>query len=81
MSSLIRFFLIAAIATASITLSGCGAARPFVKEGNAQSVEVGYYGDAAATLPLARQYCAQFERVPQLAEASLDVAYYDCLRR
>lgn len=64
-----------------VPLAGCNGPRPFIRNGNADSVEIGYYGDVAGTLPLARTHCAQFERVPRLAEAALDLAVYDCLRR
>ena len=62
-------------------LSGCTAPRPTVHSGDANSVEVSYAGDVAATLPVARGHCAQFERVPRLVDASTDIAIYDCVRR
>ena len=69
------------VALAGLALSGCTGPKPFVREGDANSVEIGYSGDIASTLPLARAHCAGFERVPQLVTADVDYAVYDCIRR
>ena len=66
---------------ACATLSGCVEPQPFVRAGNADSVEVVYSGDAASALPAARQHCAQFERVPRLVNAGADIALFDCVGR
>src|SRR3569623_1745387 len=39
----------------------CGGPGPFVREGNADSVEIGFSGDLSNAMPLARKHCAQFE--------------------
>ena len=72
---------------AGATLSACGGASdvfggpgPFVREGNADSVEIGFSGDVSNAMPLARKHCAQFERVPRYAMPSLDGAVFDCVR-
>jgi hypothetical protein len=72
-----------ALGAAGAALSGCTAPRPTVHGGNANSVEVSYAGDIAATLPVARGHCAQFERVPRLVDAAAGtgIAIFDCVRR
>jgi hypothetical protein len=73
--------LILEASIAGTILSGCMNSRVFIREGNANSVEIGYSGsNVADTLPRARQHCAQFERVPQLVDADGEVATYDCRR-
>ena len=57
-----------------------GGPGPFVREGNADSVEIGFSGDLSNAMPLARKHCAQFERVPRYAMPSLDGAVFDCVR-
>ncbi len=48
-------------------------------QGNANGVVINYVGDIAETLPLARQHCAQYERVPVLHETKDDNAVYFCV--
>jgi hypothetical protein len=72
--------LMFAVATAGIALSGCTAPHPAIRSGNVNSVEISYAGDVASALPVARQHCAQFERVPRLVDPGLDVAVFDCVR-
>ena len=69
------------LALGAAVLSGCTAPHPAVLAGDANSVEVSYGGDVASALPLARRHCAQFERVPHLRDAALDIAIFDCVRR
>lgn len=59
--------------------TGCSGPQPFIRDGDAKSVEVAYYGDVATALPLARKHCAQYERVPQLIDRGLDTAIFDCV--
>jgi hypothetical protein len=66
---------------AGATFSGCTEPHPFVRAGNANSVEVVYGGDVANALPAARQHCAQFERIPRLVNAGEDIAVFDCVGR
>jgi len=47
--------------------------------GDINQVRIQYYGDIDATLPLARQYCAQFERVPQRRDSDVDDVTYACI--
>jgi hypothetical protein len=72
-----------ALGAAGAALAGCTAPHPAVHSGDANSVEVSYAGDVASTLPLARQHCAQFERVPRLVDAAAGtgIAIFDCVRR
>jgi len=71
--------------TAGTALSGCTGPQPLVLKGDANSVEITYPGDAASALPLARQHCARYERVPRLVNAgpdlgaSADTALFDCV--
>jgi len=65
---------------ATLGLGACTGPRPFLLQGDANSVEVGYSGDVDSTLPIARRHCARFERVPRLVEAGIDVAYFNCIR-
>ena len=79
MSRSINTSVLLMFATGVAALSGCGEPHPFVRAGNANSVEVGYSGDAASALPAARQHCAQYERVPRLVNAGEDIAIFDCV--
>ena len=73
-------FAIAASA-AGIALSGCSGAHPFVREGDANSVEVTFSGNVANALPVAREHCARYERVPRRVAAEADLAIFDCVTR
>ena len=82
-SSLAAVFL----ALAGAMLSACGASggpfgepAPFVREGSAASVEIGFSGDLSNAMPLARKHCARFDRVPRYAMPTLDGAVFDCIR-
>ncbi|HTW53721.1 MAG TPA: hypothetical protein VME45_17655 [Stellaceae bacterium] len=62
-------------------LGGCSAPhRDTVMQGDANGVTVNYFGDLAETLPLARQFCARYERVPVLHETKNENAYYFCVK-
>jgi hypothetical protein len=49
-------------------------------QGNADWVIISYVGDVADTERLARQHCAQYERVPVLRQAKDESAVYACVR-
>jgi hypothetical protein len=74
------------VVLAGATLLGCdgtsafGGPGPFVREGNAASVEIGFIGDAANAMPLARKHCARFERVPRYVQPTLDGGLFECIR-
>jgi hypothetical protein len=74
------------LALVGMTLIGCGdtgpfaGPGPFVREGNADSVEIGFSGDPSKAMPLARKHCAQFERVPRYTEPTLDGGIFECVR-
>jgi hypothetical protein len=81
MTRSIAAFLLAFATGAGTTLLGCAGPRPFVRAGNADTVEVVFGGDVANALPSARRHCAQFERVPRLVNAGEDMALFDCVPR
>ena len=54
--------------------------RDVAMQGGADWVSINYVGDVAATLPLARQHCARYERVPVLRQAKDETAVYACVR-
>jgi hypothetical protein len=73
---LIRLFL-----TAALALGGCATSlAPVLMHGDADSVEIAYAGNLDATTPVARRHCAQYERVAQFLSATIDKAYFDCVR-
>jgi hypothetical protein len=50
-------------------------------DGKAEGVVIQYYGDVNATLPLARQHCAAYERVPvrRSYSAEKNLVIYACV--
>jgi hypothetical protein len=75
-----RFFGIGAIAAA---LAGCGVfwgQQPVLQKGDATSAEILYSGDIANAVPLARQHCAGYGRVPRLTDTTPGIAYFACDR-
>ena len=73
--------LTVAVVAACPALSGCTAPHPAIRSGDANSVEVSYGGAVESAQPLARRHCAQYDRVPRLSDAGLDVAIFDCVHR
>ena len=66
--------------TLSALLCGCTIApHDAVMHGTPNGVAINYVGDIAATVPLAQQYCAGYERVPVLHETKEEYAYYFCV--
>jgi hypothetical protein len=49
-------------------------------QGDANTAQVGYSGRIDDATLVAKQHCAQYERVPRFLEAGEDVAYFDCVR-
>ena len=81
-----RSIAVLGLALLAAALAGCNAPSPNIREGNADTVHVTYGGDVATAWPLARKHCAQFERMPRLADAEvgengLDLANFDCIRQ
>lgn len=62
-------------------LAACTGPQPHLRQGDADSAEVQYSGDVETALPIARQHCASFEKVPQLRDAGEDTAIFDCVKR
>lgn len=50
-----------------------------IMQGNANEVVISYYGDLSKTEPLARQYCARYERDPVFLTSKENNAYYFCV--
>jgi hypothetical protein len=77
MRRLPRIFLLALGAS----LSACAPHENAVAmQGNADGVMINYVGAIAGTIPLARQHCARYERVPVLRETKENYAIYACVR-
>ena len=78
-----RAIAIPALLTLSLSsaVGGCTSPHPYIREGNANGVEISYYGDIATTLPLANQHCARYERIPRLTDSGVYTAVYDCVHR
>jgi hypothetical protein len=70
--------------TIVLILSGLGIAcegpKPFLIQGDASSAQVGYAGNIESASLVAKQHCAQYERVPKFLEAQEDIAFFDCVR-
>ena len=80
MTPLFRLFGLCVIAAA---LAGCGVLwrqQPLLQKGDATSAEILYSGDVANAVPLARQHCAGYARVPRLTDTTPGVAYFVCDR-
>lgn len=73
--------LASALSAVAFFMAACTGPGPFVRAGDANSVEVGYSGDVEAALPIARRHCAQFEKVPRLVDAGANAAVFNCVRR
>jgi hypothetical protein len=71
--------VVALMIATSTALSGCTAPQPLILNGDANSVEVTYAGNAASALPVARQHCARYERIPRLVNTGSDFAIFDCV--
>jgi len=73
-----QFVLAAALAAGA--LGGCTLEHQNrIYSGDANSVEILYSGDRNATIPLARQYCARYEKVPDPVSVSDDKIVYACI--
>ena len=59
--------------------AACAGPKPFLLQGDARSAQVGYTGNLEAATLVAKQHCAQYERVPRFLEAAEDVAFFDCV--
>jgi hypothetical protein len=63
-----------------VLVSGCTGSKPFLLQGDANAAQVGYSGEIESATLVARQHCAQYERVPRFLEAQENVAFFDCVR-
>ena len=48
--------------------------------GGVDGVIISYVGDVADTLPIAKQHCARYERVPVLHQTTPDHVVYFCIK-
>ena len=60
--------------------AACTGSVPFLLQGDANSAQVGFSGSVEAATAVAKQHCAQYERVPRFLEATEDIAFFDCVR-
>jgi hypothetical protein len=65
---------------AGIVVAACTGPKPFLIQGDANSAQVGYANSIEDATLVAKQHCAQYERVPRFLEAGENVAYFDCVR-
>ena len=75
-----RLFGTCALAAA---LAGCGVfwgQQPRLQKGDATSAEILYAGGIENAVPLAKQHCAGYGRVPRLTDTTPGVAYFACDR-
>jgi hypothetical protein len=61
--------------------AACAGGKPFLLQGDANSAQVGFSGNPDAATLVAKQHCAQYERVPRLLEAEENIAFFDCVLR
>jgi hypothetical protein len=61
------------------SVSACISPKPILLQGDARSAQVTYSGDIDSATLVAKQHCAQYERVPRFLEAEEDVAFFDCV--
>ena len=78
-----RLELALVLTACALVLAGCILpTRTLVLDGDAKSVRISYSNeDIAAAQRAATDYCAQFDRAARYADASPDIAYYDCVAR
>jgi hypothetical protein len=72
-----RILLVLAAGSLGIACTG---SKPFLLQGDANSAQVGFSSDVDDATPVARQHCAQYEKVPRFLEAEENVAFFDCVR-
>ena len=60
--------------------SACLPTRTYVRQGDANSVEISYTGDLVAATRVARDHCASYERVAKLVDRGEDTALFDCVK-
>ena len=58
----------------------CTAPKPILLRWDANSAEVGFTGNVDSATRVAKQHCAQYERVPRYLDNAESVAFFDCVR-
>jgi hypothetical protein len=78
MASSIRIVGSCVLAVLAVALAGCEH-QGVVRYGDARAVAIEYYGDNVedANGP-AREYCAEYGRIPHFVASSKNIAYFDC---
>jgi len=61
-------------------LGGCTPPQDVAIQGGPDGVIIRYVGDVADTLPIAKQHCARYERVPMLHETKEERVVYFCIK-
>jgi hypothetical protein len=64
---------------AAAASAACAGSKPFLLQGDANSAQVGYSGRIEGATLVARQHCAQYEKVPRFLEAEENIAFFDCV--
>jgi hypothetical protein len=64
---------------AAALAAACAGEKPFLLQGDAYSAQVGFSRDLEGATRVAKQHCAQYERVPRFLEAQEDVAFFVCV--
>jgi hypothetical protein len=59
--------------------AACVGEKPFLLQGDAYSAQVGFSRDLDGATRVAKQHCAQYERVPRFLEAQENVAFFGCV--
>lgn len=59
-------------------LAACLNQRPVLQAGDPTSAQIMYSGDVANAVPIARQHCAGYARVPRLVDTAPGIAYFAC---
>jgi len=75
---LLATFRLLGLSIAGGALVGCLVGQPALQKGDDKSAEILYSGDVASTLPIAKRYCAGYERVARLVDTTPGIAYYAC---
>ena len=65
---------------AVLALCGCLGQQPLLHKGDATSAEILYSGDIANAVPLAKQHCAGYLKVPRLVDTTPGIAFFSCDR-
>ena len=71
---------LAALAVGSLLGACTTQPQDIAMSGGVDGVIINYVGDIANTLPIAKQHCARYERVPVLHQTTPDHVVYFCIK-